>query len=126
MALEKQLDEVMACLAQALTASMACNADKLVAERDAKLVSALAKMKQFGEELKTVGKGDAYFALQDAVIALARGLRGGMPGPYVPSMRVPISSAAALADSAASLSPLSLTICLCAIGRALPLLCALP
>ena len=99
MALEKQLDEVMACLAQALTASMACNAERLVAERDAKLVSAVEKMKRFGEELKAIGKGDAYFALQDAVIALVRGLRGGIPGPYVVSRCVSLCiSAAALSE----------------------------
>ena len=83
MALEKQLDEVMGCLAQAITSTIAMNAESLVKERDAKLVSALEKLKKFGEDLKAVGKGEAYFALQDAVIALARGLRGGAKGPYV-------------------------------------------
>lgn len=83
MALEKQLDEVMGCLAQAVTANMAMNREMLAAERDAKLVSALEKMKPFGEALKAAGKGDAYYTLQDAVIALVRGLRAGMPGPCV-------------------------------------------
>ena len=82
MALEKQLDELMGYLAQALTATYAMNADKLVSERDEKLKLAITALRTFGEELKTLGKAEAYFQLQDAVLALARSLRAGVPQPY--------------------------------------------